>query len=184
MLRGQFAFMTAARKLLFNRIGGSDFITEDRSMNIEKHATHATLSLLLVFGMASASAADVKPSAADNQAHAAAINKAIASIGSTKDAVAQYRLHHDAFPASNTEAGILPPAAFANSALQRVEVGSNGVIRATLTADSGVNDGVIVFTPAMSPQTDLNQVDWTCTSPSYSDISDITNSVCNYSNLP
>ncbi len=58
------------------------------------------------------------------------------------------------------------------------------MIQVTLTADSGVDDGAIILTPALSPQTDLNQVDWTCTSPSYAQISDITNSICNYSKLP
>jgi type II secretory pathway pseudopilin PulG len=153
-------------------------------MKTTKYGTGTTLSLLLALGIASVSAADIKPSAADNQAHATAINSALNSIGSIKDAVAQYRLHHNSFPVSNAESGILPPTAFATSALKRVDVGSNGVIEATLTADSGVDDGVIRFTPAMSPQTDLNQVDWICTSPSYSDISDITNSACSYSKVP
>jgi hypothetical protein len=153
-------------------------------MNTAKTITKTTLSILLCLGFAGAWAAETKPSAADNQAHAKAINDAIASVISVKEAVANYRLHHDAFPISNAEAGILPPAAFASSALKRVEVGKNGMIEATLTAESGVNDGVIRFVPAMSPQTDLNQVDWTCSTPSYSNISDITNSLCTYGKNP
>jgi hypothetical protein len=153
-------------------------------MKTAKTMMKTTLSILLCLGFAEAWAADAKPSAADNQAHAKAINEAIAGVTSVKDAVANYRLHHDAFPLSNAEAGVLPPAAFASSALKRVEVGKNGMIEATLTAESGVNDGVIRFVPAMSPQTDLNQVDWTCSTPSYSNISDITNSLCTYGKNP
>ncbi len=150
-------------------------------MNI---AQHGASTLALVLAMGCAAAADIKPSAADNDAHATAIRTAVDSLGSVKEAVARYRLHNAAFPANNAEAGIVPPAAFATPTLKRVEVGSNGVIQATLTADSGVDDGIIIMTPAISAQTDLNQVDWTCTSPSYSDISDITNSFCSYSKLP
>jgi Pilin (bacterial filament) len=157
---------------------------EDRPMNTAKYMTRTMLSTLLCLGAAGAWAAETKPSAADNQAHAKAINEAIASVTPVKDAVANYRLHHDAFPISNAEAGVLPPAAFASSALKRVEVGKNGMVEATLTAESGVDDGVIRFVPAKSPQTDLNQIDWTCTTPSYSTISDITNSLCTYGKNP
>ncbi len=80
------------------------FVKEDRTMNIARYGTVA-LSLLLAFAVIGAAGADIKPSAADNDAHATAIKKAIDSLGSVKDAVAQYRLHHDAFPASNAEAG-------------------------------------------------------------------------------
>jgi hypothetical protein len=151
-------------------------------MNTAKNMTKTTLSMLLCLGLACAWAAETKPSAADNQAHAKAITDAIAAVTSVKDAVANYRLHHDAFPVSNAEAGVLPPAAFASSALKRVEVGKNGMIEATLTAESGVDDGVIRFVPAKAPQTDLNQIDWTCTTPSYSTISDISN--CTYGKNP
>lgn len=153
-------------------------------MNTAKSMTRTTLSILLCVAAVAASAAETKPSAADNLAHAKAINDAIAGVTSVKDAVANYRLHHDAFPVSNAEAGVLPPAAFASPALKRVEVGKNGMIEATLTAESGVDDGVIRFVPAKSPQTDLNQIDWTCTTPSYSTISDITNSLCTYGKNP
>ena len=150
-------------------------------MNIVQVGTSA---FALALAVGSAVAADIRPSAADNDAHATAIRAALESLGSVKDAVARYRLHNPAFPTSNAEAGIVPAAAFATPALKRVEVGSNGMIQATLTADSGVDDGMVILTPAMSPQTDLNQIDWTCSSPSYSDISDITNGFCNYSKLP
>ena len=153
-------------------------------MNTAKYMTRTILTVLLYLGFASACAAETKPSAADNQAHSKAINDAIASVSSVKDAVAKFRLHHDAFPVSNAEAGVLPSAAFASSTIKRIEVGKNGMIEATLTVESGVNDGVIRFVPAMSPQTDLNQVDWTCTTPSYSDISDVTNSACVYGKNP
>ena len=153
-------------------------------MNTAKTTMRTVLSMLLCLGAAGVWAAEAKPSSADNQAHAKAINDAIASVSAVKDAIASYRLHHDAFPTSNAEAGVQPPAAFASSALKRIEVGKDGMVEATLTAESGVNDGVIRFMPAMSPQTDLNQVDWTCTTPSYSAISDITNSLCIYGKNP
>lgn len=153
-------------------------------MNTARYLTRMMLPMLFCLGASGVGAAETKSSAADNQAHAKAINEAIASVSSIKDAVANYRMHHDAFPLSNAEAGVLPPAAFASSAIKRVEVGKNGMIQATLTAESGVDDGVIRFVPAKSPQTDLNQVDWTCTTPSYSTISDTTNSLCTYSKNP
>jgi hypothetical protein len=152
-------------------------------MNIV-HCGTSALAFALALGVGSTLAADIKPSAADNDAHATAIRTALDSLGSVKESVARYRLHNAGFPGNNAEAGIVPPAAFATAALKRVEVGSNGVIQATLTADSGVDDGTVILTPAMSPQTDLNQIDWTCSSPSYSDISDITNGFCSYSKLP
>jgi len=153
-------------------------------MNTEKNWMRSGLSILFVLGAAGAWAADTKPSAADNQAHAKAINEAIKSLGVVKDAVANYRLHHDAFPGSNAEAGILPAAAYSSATIKRVEVGKNGMIEATLTAESGVDDGILRFVPAMAPQTDLNQVDWTCTTPSYSEISDISNGLCTYGKNP
>ena len=151
-------------------------------MNSAKHPIKTTLSLLLMLGATGTWAADIKPSAADIQAHNKAITDAIASVAKVKDAVADYRLHHEAFPASNAEAGIVPPAAFASAALKSIEVGKDGMIEERLTADSGVDNGIIRFVPAMSPQMDLNQVDWTCTSPSYSNISDLA--PCTYGKNP
>src|SRR5450631_125784 len=55
-------------------------ITEDRSMNFSAYTMGTTLSVLLALGIAGVSAADIKPSAADNLAHATAINNAINGV--------------------------------------------------------------------------------------------------------
>ncbi len=63
----------------------------------------AILTALIVLGTATAWSADIKSSAADEQAHATAINAAVSRADNVKKAVAEYRLHHDAFPTSNAE---------------------------------------------------------------------------------
>jgi hypothetical protein len=161
-----------------------DFAQEDTGMKNLRRMPIAILTALVVLGAATAWSADIKSSAADEQAHATAINAAVNRADNVKKAVADYRLHHDAFPASNVEAGLPPSAAFSSTAIKSIEVQKDGMITATLTAESGVDDGVIRFIPAMSSQTDQNAVEWTCTSPSYSNISDVTNSICTYSKNP
>jgi hypothetical protein len=123
-------------------------------------------------------------SAADAQAHAQAISNVIARVGSVQGAVADFRRRHNALPGSNQEAGVGPPAAYATPDLKGIAVLPDGVVQATLTATSGVDDGTIVWRPAKSQTHDENDIDWKCASPSYSTISDITFGVCEYSNQP
>lgn len=63
-------------------------------------------------------------------------------------------------------------------------VGNDGVIEITLTASSGVDDGIIRLTPKPSPIKDENSLEWTCASASFSTISDATGGVCEYTNQP
>jgi|SRR5579863_1232402 len=125
-----------------------------------------------------------KVGASDVAAQTRAISDAIASIAYIKQAVAQYRLNHDGFPASNAEAGVKPPLAFASDTVKKVNISDEGVIDMTLTALSGVDDGVIRFRPTLAPESDQGQVQWACTSASYADISDLTTGTCTYTNQP
>ena len=49
-----------------------------------------------------------------------------------------------------------------------------------LGPDSGVNGGTIVLTPRPSAQTDQNTLEWTCETPSYPSIQEISGGACVY----
>jgi Pilin (bacterial filament) len=143
----------------------------------------AALSLMALVVLPGVTSAE-QSSAADAQAHAQAITNVIARVGPVQGAVADFRRRHNSLPASNQEAGVGPPVAYATADLKSVAVLPDGVVQATLTATSGVDDGTIVWRPKKSQSRDENDIDWTCASPSYSTISDITFGVCEYSNQP
>lgn len=154
-------------------------------MNITNRWISAAVAIAIVGASIAASGAEPrKVGASDIPAQTRAIGEAIASIASTKQAVAQYRLNHDGFPASNAEAGVRPASAFASDTVKSVSIGAEGVIDTTLTALSGVDDGVIRFRPTLAPESDQGQVQWVCTSASYADISDLTTGTCTHTNQP
>lgn len=125
----------------------------------------------------------VRSSAADRQLHDQVINNALGMTAKVRQAVENYRLHHNAFPSDSADIG-LNPASWASEDIRQVTVGTNGMIEITLAASSGVDGGVIRLTPTVSANTDQNTVDWACTSPSYSTIADTTSGFCEYSKLP
>jgi hypothetical protein len=116
----------------------------------------------------------------DEQAQMSAVRDALQVVSPMQNAIADYRRTHDAFPASNVQAGI-PAALYANGALKAVAIGPDGTIDVTLTALSGVDDGTIRLVPEFAEQSGGGDVRWTCTSPSYSNIGDLTGGVCEYS---
>ena len=124
------------------------------------------------------------PSATDVQRHHLAINKALTTAAPFKDAVESYRRHHDDFPSSNLEAGLQPPDIYKNPDVRQVAISQNGIIQITLTASSGADGGVVVLTPKMPKNSDNLTVEWKCTSADYSDISDATLGLCEYTKLP
>ena len=133
---------------------------------------------------ATAAYAVEKPSAADVQLHHTAIAKALATAAPFKEAVESYRRHHDDFPASNLQAGLQPPDVYKNPDVHQVAIEHDGIINIMLTASSGVDNGSILLTPNLPKNTDNFAVEWKCTSANYSDISDATGGVCEYTKVP
>ena len=138
----------------------------------------------LLFATAATGAESAKPSAADVQLHHTAINKALTTAQPFKEAVESYRRHHDQFPASNLQAGLQPPDTYKNPDVLQVAIDHDGTINVMLTASSGVDGGIIVLTPQLPKTTDDFAVEWHCASASYSDISDATSGLCEYTKLP
>jgi hypothetical protein len=158
---------------------------EDQPMNICARMLLLKASLLFVVAIgAGVAAAAEKPSAADVQLHHAAINQALKTAAPFKEAVESYRRHHDDFPASNLEAGLQPPEMYRNPDVRQVAIAHGGVINVTLTASSGVDNGVIVLTPNMPKNSDDFVVEWKCASANYSDVSDATLGLCEYTKVP
>jgi hypothetical protein len=146
------------------------------------------IHLLAIFSAASlacgAALADtVRSSAADRQLHDQVINNALGMTAKVRQAVENYRLHHNAFPSDSADIG-LNPASWTSEDIKQVTVGANGMIEITLAASSGVDGGVIRLTPTVPANTDQGTVDWACTSPSYNAIADTTSGFCEYSKLP
>jgi len=143
----------------------------------------AALLLAISLGAGVAAAAET-PSAADVQRHHLAINQALNTAAPFKAAVESYRRHHDDFPASNKDAGLQPPEMYKNPDVHQVAIDRGGIINVTLTASSGVDGGVIVLTPNMPKNSDDFAVEWKCTTASYSDASDATLGLCEYTKVP
>ena len=125
----------------------------------------------------------IRSSADDRQLHDQVINNALGMTTKVRQAVENYRLHHNALPSDSADIG-LNPASWTNEDIKLVTVGNNGMIEITLAASSGVDGGVIRLTPTVPANTDQTTLDWACTSPSYNAIADTTAGFCEYSKLP
>lgn len=142
---------------------------------------------ILLWAVAALPAAAQPPApapASDIQTRHKVINQALAAATPVKAQVAQYYLHNKAFPSSNAELGMNLPAAYRTYDLKSIAVSAGGVIDLTLTASSGVDNGVIRLTPEAALKTDENGLAWTCASADYSTIADATGGVCEYTNQP
>jgi Pilin (bacterial filament) len=140
-------------------------------------------SLALLLATAAAAAAE-KPSAADVQLHHTAINKALTTAAPFKTAVESYRRHHDDFPASNLDAGLQQPDTYKNPDVRQIAVDQGGTINIMLTASSGVDGGIIVLTPNLPKNSDDFAVEWKGTTANYTDASDATLGLCEYTKVP
>ena len=148
--------------------------------------TFRTFALgLLVLPATWCSAAEpVKAGALDTQTQMNAVTEALHAVAPVEEAVKRYRLGHDGFPASNTEAGVAPPAQFASNSVRTISVGAEGVIDVALTAASGVDGGVMRFRPDYAPQSGGGDVHWSCASESFANIGDLTGGNCEHTKLP
>ncbi len=124
------------------------------------------------------------PSSVDAQKHSTSIANAMAQAAGVEQLVAAYHQRTNTFPSSNAEASIKAGGTLASLDIKSIDVINNGVVVATLTGNSGIDGGQILFTPTVSQNTDEGVVDWKCTSPNYSTIADDTAGVCEYSKLP
>ncbi|HEY2396092.1 MAG TPA: pilin [Rudaea sp.] len=122
--------------------------------------------------------------AADMQTQMNAVAEALQSVGPVEQAIRSYRLSHDGFPASNAEAGLVPPSLFASNSVKTLAIGPDGIIDVTLTAASGIDGGVVRFHPEFAPQSGGGDVHWTCASASYANIGDLTGGTCEHTQLP
>ena len=125
-----------------------------------------------------------KAGALDTQTQMNAVGEALQAVAPVEDAVKRYRLTHDAFPATNVEAGVGAPPLFASNSVRSIAVGGDGVIDVTLTAASGVDNGVIRFHPEFAAQSGGGDVHWTCASASYANIGDLTGGACEHTTQP
>lgn len=123
-------------------------------------------------------------STVDIQKHYASIGNAIGQVGNVEQLVTAFHQRNNVFPTSNAEAGVKPGGALASADVKSINISGNGVITATLTGNSGVDGGQLVFTPDMSDNPDGGVVRWVCTSPNFSTIADATGGNCEYSKLP
>lgn len=141
------------------------------------------MSALLIASGAMAAEKETS-SAVDIQKHNTSIGNAIGQVDYVEQLVAAFHQRNNAFPSSNAEAGVKPGGALASPDVKSIEVTGNGVIVATLTGNSGIDGGQLVFTPKNSDNPDAGVIRWVCTSPSYSTIADATGGTCEYSKLP
>lgn len=144
------------------------------------------ISLIVVLAAcASAQAAlPTKTSELDTQTQMNAVAEALQPVAQVEELVASYRLAHDDFPASNAEAGVKAPPQFASNTVKRIAIRPGGIIDVTLTAASGVDDGVVRFRPEYVPQSGGGDVHWTCASASYANIGDLTGGSCEHTTQP
>lgn len=143
-----------------------------------------TLAIAAAFGGSAQAALPAKTSELDTQTQSMVIAEAMQSVAKVQPLVASYRLTHEDFPSSNAEAGIKPPAMFASNSVKGLAIGPGGVIDLTLTAASGVDDGLIRFRPAYAPQSGAGDFSWTCASASFTNIGDLTGGNCEHTSQP
>lgn len=145
-------------------------------------AASAVVAVLMIPSSWAAEA--VKAGAQDQQMQMNAVAEAVRAVLPVEDAVKSYRLTHDGFPASNAEAGLPSPPQFASNSVKTIAIAADGIIDISLTAASGVDDGVIRFRPEFAPQSGGGDVHWTCASDSYANIGDLTGGTCSHTKLP
>jgi hypothetical protein len=121
-----------------------------------------------------------RSSEAEAQARNDAIKAAIARAAGAKMAVEAYHIAQNKFPANNAEVNLGAPDTYASGALKRLELQEDGEIQLVLGPQSGVDDGTVLLHPEPSEQSDQNVLQWTCTSPSYANIGDITGGACSF----
>lgn len=146
--------------------------------------TRISFTIVLAFCASAQAALPTKTSELDTQTQMKAIAEALQPVAQIEQLVASYRMAHDDFPASNAEAGVKAPPTFASNTVKGVAIGPGGIIDVTLTAASGVDDGVIRFRPEYVPQSGAGDVHWTCASASFANIGDLTGGSCEHTTQP
>ena len=137
-------------------------------------------SAAIVASIANAATEPVQSSAAQEKMRSDSIKAALARAAGAKMAVEAYHLSQRAFPSTNAEVNLGAPDTYAGGSLKRLELQKDGQIQLVLGPGSGVDEGTIVLSPQPSKQTDQNTVDWTCVTPSYPGIQEITGGACVY----
>lgn len=125
-----------------------------------------------------------QPSVADVQAHNRIIAQSLQDVAPVQKAVEGYRLRAKRFPASNSDVGMNLPETYRNYDIKSIAVTGEGVIDMTMTATSGVDGGVIRFTPTATGSKDTPNIEWHCASANYSTIADASGGLCEYTNQP
>lgn len=83
-----------------------------------------------------------------------------------KQATAEFYYHQGKLPSSNQEVGMGAPEVYANNALKSAEVTSNGEIKLTYDARTGVEGGVVSLIPTVVP----GMLKWRCETRDYQNI--------------
>lgn len=136
------------------------------------------------FAVPAGAQAPTASGAADSQAHNKVLQAAVLAANPVQAKVEQFRLHTKAFPANNADVAMNLPETYRNYDMKSVAVRPNGIVEITMTATSGVDNGLIRFTPKATGSPEDPTIEWHCTSANYSTISDATGGVCEYTNQP
>ena len=87
----------------------------------------------------------------------ARVSEAVSLVAGAKSAVAEYYSNENAWPSSNTDAGLETSTNIKGKGVSSVAVAGQGVITATLT-DKVITGGTLTFTP----NDNQGSVSWVC----------------------
>lgn len=88
------------------------------------------------------------------------VSEGLSLASGAKTSVSEYVLSTGAFPANNTEAGLVSAASITGNNVGQVAVGASGVISITYSGDAAINNKIVTLTPS----TNAGSVIWTCAS--------------------
>lgn len=129
-------------------------------MNAQKGFT--LIELMIVIAIIGILAAIAIPAYQDYIARSQ-MTEAMTLASAQKGAVTEYEASKGAFPASNADAGIAPATDIKGSYVQKVEVGTGGVITATMKS-SGISRDIQNKTLVLTPTRENGSYTWSCTS--------------------
>jgi len=90
----------------------------------------------------------------------AKVSEAVGLAAAAKTSVSEYRLSQNAYPSTNSEAGMA--TSISSQYVSSLVVGANGIISVSLSSGAVGAGGSLVFTPTFQNST----VQWSCTGSS------------------